>query len=67
MDMRVLEDALCAELEGIANSGMIMQSMKVIGYLLDAIKDIETIEAMRNKHGDEEGIREAVMKAIGRY
>lgn len=67
MDMRVLEDALCAELEGIMGSGMLTQSMKMVGYLLDAIKDIETIEAMRNKHGDEEGIREAVMKAIGRY
>lgn len=54
--MDELKEMLYCELDEMTKSGELsMGSVKAIGEILDAIKDIETIEAMSQGYSGEEG------------
>ena len=54
--MEQLKEMLYCELDEMTKSGDLnMGSLKAIGEILDAIKDIETIEAMSQGYSGEEG------------
>ena len=48
-----LKDMLCRELEEMTTQGLSAGSLEAIGDILDAIKDIETIEAMQGGYSRE--------------